>query len=342
MLAMVTKEFRQMRRDRRTVAMMILMPVVLLLVFGYAANFDIDEIRAGVVGAGADQAQALLRAPFVAEVIDSGGDRESAEVLVRDGDVQVAIVAEPGAPVALVDGSELFHAQAAVQALTVAQQQVPQLQIEVLYNPDLDTSATLVPGLGGLILLFVGTLLTSLGVVRERQAGTLEQLAVMPFRPRDVVIGKIAPYFLVAAVDLVIVLILATTLFNVPFNGSPLILALGAVLFLFATLGIGVFVSTVSENQGQAIQLALMTLMPQVLLSGIIFPLSSMPVGVRWIGYLLPLTYFNMIAKGVMLKAAPLAALTFPFVLLLVLGVVVFALATLRFSRDLSPAGRRG
>jgi ABC-2 type transport system permease protein len=337
-LAMIAKEFRQMRRDRRTVAMMILMPVVLLLVFGYAASFDVATIRTAVGGAAGDRIAAALPSPFEVDTTDAGLTDTAARELLRDGKDDVAIVANAGAVTAYVDGSQLFVARAANQALTAAQAKVPGLEIDILFNPELDTSAVLVPGLAGLILIFVGTLLTSLGVVRERQAGTLEQLAVMPFSPLDVFIGKIAPYFLVASIDLGIVLIVGTLVFSVPFNGSLAVLALGALLFLFVTLGVGVLVSSVSKNQGEAIQLALMTLLPQVLLSGIIFPLDSMGAGVRWIGYILPLTYFNMIAKGVMLRGAGLGALIQPMLLLAVLGLVVFALASVRFARDLSPA----
>jgi ABC-2 type transport system permease protein len=159
----------------------------------------------------------------------------------------------------------------------------------------------------------------------------------MPFKARDVIIGKIAPYFLVASIDMAVVLFLANLLFDVPFRGSLWILTLGSMLFLLVTLGVGVLISTVSENQGQAIQLGLMTLMPQVILSGIIFPLDSMEPGVRWIGYLLPLSYFNIISKGVMLKATPITGLLWPFALLLLLGSIVFGLAMIRFSRDLIP-----
>jgi ABC-2 type transport system permease protein len=162
----------------------------------------------------------------------------------------------------------------------------------------------------------------------------------MPLSPRDVFVGKIAPYFLVAAFDMVVVLTTGWLLFDVPFNGSIWLLALGALLFLFVTLGTGVLISTVSENQGQAIQLALMTLLPQVLLSGLIFPLESMAAGVRWIGYLLPLTYFNQIARGVMLRGAPFEALILPLGLLTGLGLVVFGLAVLRFRAELAPARR--
>jgi ABC-2 type transport system permease protein len=333
---MVAKEFRQMRRDHRTLAMMIVMPVLMLLIFGYAASFDVSSIDTVVVGPGADRVADVL--PGLFEIEDAVDSEEQAREMLRDGEVDVVVVTSSTGVLALIDGSELFTARAAQQVFAAAQAQVPALRTEVLFNPELDTSAVLVPGLAGLILIFVGTLLTSLGVVRERQAGTLEQLAVMPFRPRDVFVGKIAPYFLVASIDLVVVLVVGTLVFDVPFNGSLGTLALGAVLFLFVTLGLGVLISSVSENQGQAIQLALMTLMPQVLLSGIIFPLESMAAGVRWIGYLLPLTYFNQVAKGVMVRGAPLDALTRPLGLLAVLGAVVFGLATLRFSRELSPA----
>jgi ABC-2 type transport system permease protein len=200
----------------------------------------------------------------------------------------------------------------------------------------------MVPALAGLILLFVGTVITSLGVVRERQAGTLEQLAVMPLRPRDVFLGKIAPYFLVATLDLAVVLGVGAALFDVPFRGSLPLLAAGSLLFLFVTLGLGVLISTVSQNQGQAIQLALMALLPQVLLSGIIFPLSSMAPGVRWISYLLPLTYFTQISRGIMVRGAGLDALWPPFAFLAVLGAVIVLLATTRFRRDLAPAPPRG
>lgn len=338
MLALMVKEFRQMRRDRRTLAMMILMPVVLLVVFGYAASFDVTTIRTGVFGPRAEQVTALLADPFTTEQVDPEAGENHARTELRDGRLDAAVVTSESGVTVLVDGSRLFKARAALQAFTAARGALPSISVEVLFNPDLDTSVVLVPGLAGLILLFVGTLLTSLGVVRERQAGTLEQLAVMPFRGRDVFLGKIAPYLLVAAVDLVVVLAAGIFLFDVPFNGSAAALTLGAALFLFVTLGLGVLISSVSENQGQAIQLALMTVMPQVLLSGIIFPLDSMAAGVRWLGYLLPLTYFNQIAQGVMVRGAPLSALLTPTVVLAAMGTVVFGLAVLRFAKDLAPA----
>jgi ABC-2 type transport system permease protein len=178
-------------------------------------------------------------------------------------------------------------------------------------------------------------------VVRERQSGTLEQLAVMPLRPRDVFLGKTVPYFGVAALDLAIVVGIGVGVFGVPFRGSYAVFALGAILFLFVTLGLGVLISSVSENQGQAIQLSMMVMLPQVLLSGLIFPLSSIAIGVRWISYILPLTYFNEISRGVMLRAEPLGPLWQPFVFLALLGLIVFTLASLRFRAFLAPAAAR-
>lgn len=286
MRAMIVKEFRQLRRDRRTLAMMM-------------------AIVTGVA---------------------------------------------PG-PLVLIDGSQLFTAQAAVRALAALQGGQPAAaggtasltasaagivspRLQILYNPALKTSDIMIPGLAGVILVFVGTVITSLGVVRERQAGTLEQLAVMPLRPADVFLGKIVPYFAVAVLDLAIVLAVGVAVFGVPFRGSAAVFGLGALLFVFVTLGLGVLISSVSQTQGQAIQLAVMTLLPQVLLSGLIFPLTSIAAGVRWIAYLLPLTYFTEISRGVMLRAEPISSLWAPFVYLAVL-------ATLRFRAFLAPGTAR-
>ncbi|MGH2819720.1 MAG: ABC transporter permease [Actinomycetota bacterium] len=337
MWALVIKELRQVRRDRRTLAMMIVLPLLLLVMFGYAASFDVSEIQTAVLGESAGDMAPRLGGPFHVTSTQPEGGRAEAVEMLRDGDATVAVVATDASPEVLVDGSKLFEARAAVTALGRVGAPAP----EVLFNPGLETSAVMVPALAGLILIFVGTMITSLGVVRERQAGTMEQLAVMPFKPHDVFMGKIAPYFLVAGVDLAIILGVGTWLFDVPFNGSAWILALGALLFLFVTLGLGVLISSVSENQGQAIQLALMTLLPQILLSGMIFPLESMAAGVRWISYLLPLRYFIEIARGVMLRGAPLDSLWEPMAFLAALGFVVFTMAIVRFRRELAPARPR-
>ena len=339
MLAMIMKEFRELRRDRRTVAMLVVLPVMLLVVFGYAANFSVHDIPTVVVGPGAGQAAATVAEPvFHVTEVDPAGDEASAEALLRDGKAVVAVVTG-AAPAVLLDGTQLFSTQTALAALA---RQSPSARppVRILYNPDLTTSWVMVPGLAGLILVFIGTLITSLGVVRERQTGTLEQLAVMPLRAWDVIAGKIAPYLILAAVDLVLIVAIGMGVFHVPFVGNVAVFALGAALFLLVTLGMGVLVSTVSQNQGQAIQLAFMLVLPQVLLSGLIFPVSAMAAGVRWISYLLPLTYFIQVSRGVMLKATPIGALWQPIALLAVLAVAVLGLAVIRFRGDLAPSSR--
>jgi ABC-2 type transport system permease protein len=338
MRAMIVKEFRELRRDRRTLAMLIVMPLLLLVIFGYAANFHVDNVKAAVVGPQATQVAASLPSYFDVTVTQPSDDQAAAERLLQDRTVNVAIVTGRQPVLALVDGSNLFAAQSVVSVLNKSGGKVT---TQILYNPDLKTSWVMVPAIIGLILTFIGTIVTSIGLVRERETGTLEQLAVMPIKPSTVILGKISPYFLVASIDMTIITVLGRLLFGVPFNGNAFVFILGAALFLFVVLGLGVFISTVSQTAGQAIQTAFFFLLPQILLSGVIFPLDSMAAGVRWIGYLLPLTYFTMISQGVMLRGASLASLWLPFLMLTVMAVVVFSGATLRFRRDLAPSRRR-
>ncbi len=366
MWAIALKEFRELRRDRRTLAMLFLLPFLFLVVFGYAASFDVKSVPTIVFGPQAERVATLLPKGISVVRRDAGGGAAAARDALTRGEAVVAVVTPSragAAPQVLIDGTELFAAQAALRDLAelrastsvigprpqtsvtgsavspAASSAVFTPQVQVLFNPDLRTAVIMIPGLCGLILVFIGTIATALGVVRERQAGTMEQLAVMPFRPRDVFIGKIAPYLLVAAVDMVVIVAAGMLVFNVPFRGSVLTFALGSLLFLFVTLGTGVLISSVSQTQGQAIQLAILTMVPQILLSGLFFPLYAMPWGVRWIGYCLPLTYFIKVARGVMVRGAPIGALWLPLLVLAGMAVVVFTLSTLRFRRDLAPAG---
>ena len=333
--AMTLKEFRQLRRDRPMVALLVFQPLLLLVIFGYAASFDVTEIPAAVYGPAAEQVADQLPALLQVEEVDATAGRSEAEGRLRTGDLTVILLTGEQPPVALIDGSQLFAARGVVSGLARAPIAV---EHEVLFNPDLETPPILVPALAGLVLAFVGTIATSLGVVRERQTGTMEQLAVMPFKPVEVLTGKVVPYFLISLLDLVMVIAVSVTLFDVPFEGSVLLFATGSIVFLVVTLGMGLLISTVASNQGQAMQLALMVTLPQVLLSGAIFPVEAMDATVRWIAYLLPLTYFVELARGVMLRAAGWADLVTPLAALAALATVVFGLAVLRIRRDLTPA----
>ena len=344
MLAMIIKEFRELRRDRRTLAMLLALPVLLLIVFGYAANFHITSLTAAVVGPGAAQVEQQIAAnPQAAGHLDivatdPSGDVAAARSYLADAKANVAVYVGSAKPVVYIDGSSLFAAQSAQVLVASLGSKVDS---EILFNPQLKTSWVMVPALVGLILTFIGMLVTSIGLVKERQNGTLEQLAVMPFRPSAVIAGKIAPYFVLAAADMLAVTLLGVWIFKVPFNGSPLLFALGGAIFLFVVLGLGVLISTISQTVGQAIQTAMFVLMPQILLSGFIFPLAAMPAGVRWIGYLLPLTYFAKISQGIMLRGAGLSSLWPAFVILTVMAVVAFGAAVLRFQRSIAPVRSR-
>lgn len=339
---MILKEFRELRRDRRTVAMLVVMPLLLLTIFGYAASFAVDELSVTIVGPQADAVSTQLRAAGGAGLLEvdhvaASGTRDDAVTDLAADRYDVAIVTGPDGTVLLIDGSNLFAAQAA----SIVAARMDGVSSEILFNPDLDTSWVMVPALIGLILTFVGTIITSIGMVKEREAGTLEQLAVMPLRPADVIIGKITPYFVLAALDMVVVTLLGLWVFDVPLVGNAALLALGGAVFLFVVLGIGVLISTVSQNTGQAIQAAILVMLPQILLSGMIFPLQSMAEGVRWIGYLLPLTYFTKISQGVMLRGAGLDSLWPSFVVLTVMAVVIFGAAVGRFRASITPRHAR-
>jgi ABC-2 type transport system permease protein len=343
--AMILKEFRELRRDRRTVAMLVVLPLLLLTIFGFAANFTVDSLTTLVVGPGAtDAADRIAGSPAggtldVRDVLP-GDDRADAVDALAANRYDVAVVTGASAvPEVLIDGTNLFAAQA---ANVVVARLGDAVQSDILFNPDLETSWVMVPALIGLILTFIGTIITSIGLVKERAAGTLEQLAVMPLRPIDVIVGKIAPYFLLAALDLVVVTVLGMLIFGVPFTGNVALFALAGAIFLFVVLGIGVFISTVSQNAGQAIQAAILVLLPQILLSGIIFPLDAMPLGVRWIGYCLPLTYFTQVSQGVMLRGAGIDALWLPITVLAGMAVLVFGAAVWRFRASITPRRPRG
>lgn len=359
MRAVFLKEFQELRRDRLTLVMLVVLPLLLLVIFGYAANFTVDTLRVSIAGA---------EAPRIAELIASNGDLGdhldvvSTDSSATDGDARrrlvdrdadVALFADGSGAVAVyIDGANLFAAQSAKvlfsqvaaelaaqpSAQPGAQPAAPRLDIEVLFNPDLKTPWVMIPAIIGLILTFIGTIITSIGMVRERESGTFEQLAVMPLKASSVILGKIAPYFLLAALDMLLIALLGIWLFGVPFRGDVAIFAVGAALFLFAVLGIGVLISTVAKTSGQAIQMALMTLLPQILLSGMIFPLDAMAAGVRWIGYLLPLTYFTMVSQGVMLRGSGWGALWVPLVVLAGMALVLFALAVARLHASIAPA----
>lgn len=339
MRAMIRKEFAQLRRDRRTAAMLVVVPLLMLIVFGFAARFEVATARTVVLGANAEEVAAQLPDVLDVRSADPSGGRDEAVAQLQREDVDVAVLTDG---TVLVDGTQLFAAQAVAREFARsggAASSTAAADVEVLFNPDLDTPTIMVPALVGLIMLFIGALATSLGVVRERQDGTLEQLAVLPLSPADLFIGKLTPYLAIAVVDLALIVTIGLTVFDVPFNGPWLPFALGSAVFLFVALSLGVLISTVSENQGQAVQLALMTLLPQVMLSGLIFPVDSMAEPLQIVATILPLTWFIQVARGVMVRGAGFGELVLPLAVLVGMGAVLFGLAVRRFGSELAPGG---
>lgn len=347
--SLIRKEFIQIRRDRRTLGMMLVIPFLWLVVFGYAATFDVRHIRTAIAGDPSDVRTAAITAALQRngyfDVVETGlSGRAALETAIREGRASVGIQPPQAgrAAVFLVDGSDLFTAQTAARQLQLLSADLagsaagtPVAKVEVLYNPELRSANVMIPGLVGVVMVFIATIMTALGVVRERERGTLEQLMVSPLRPTELMVGKIVPYVLIAFVDLLIVLAAGVFLFNVPFTGNPLLFLAFSLLFLITCLAIGLLVSTVSQTQQQALQMAVFTLLPQILLSGFIFPLAAIPWTVRWVAYLAPLTYFLPISRGMFLKGQGFADLWMYGAVLLGYTVVLVGLATLQFRRRL-------
>ena len=336
------KEFIQLRRDRRTLAMIIAIPLLFLLVFGYAASFDVKHVKVQLAGRDSPAVRAALsRAGSAFDVRPAvAADAAASRRDLRAGAVTVAIVIGSGGAVqsVLVDGSNLLVAQTALRNIAALQstRTGAPLPVTVLYNPTLRSADFMVPGLVGLIMAFIGIVITSLGIVRERERGTLEQLMVTPITRVELMLGKLIPYLMIAFLDLAIIVGLGLGLFDVPLRGSLALLLALAMLFLISTLGIGLLISTVSQNQQQAMQLAVLIMLPQVLLSGWIFPLASIPIGVRWLSYIFPLTYFLPISRGIFLKGLGIPSLWVPTVVLVGMAVAIISLAATRVSKQLA------
>lgn len=338
--AITRKEFIQLGRDRRTVALMVGMPLVLLLIFGYGIRLSANNINAELVGYNSPAVRMALQAQGHFKVRTTVVKSEAtARNDLLEGRTSVAVIVGPeGQPVTiLVDGSDAFVAQNSLGYLRTltATSGANALSVDVLYNPTLRSADFMVPAEVGMIMLWVGTVATAIGVVREREQGTLEQLMMTPIRKLELMVGKILPYSALTVLIAITITVLGILLFNVPMRGNPFELLLFAVPYLVSALSIGLLVSTVAQNQRQAMQTAAFILLPQVLLSGALFPLSAIPWGIRWVSQLLPLTYFTPITRGVFLKGLGFTELWPQVSVLCAMAVIFTSLATLFFKTRL-------
>jgi ABC-2 type transport system permease protein len=341
LLALIRKEFVQIWRDPRTLGLIVFVPASLMVIFGYAATFDVRNIPTELVGRDSPAIRARLEAgnafavagPVAASDAGARDDLMHGRVLVA---VEVTAQGQPGN--ILIDGSRLLEAMTAerrIVSLEAAPSGGAAPTVDVLYNPSLQSVDFMVPGLIGQIMVQVAMVLTAVSIVRERERGTIEQLLITPLSKVELMVGKAFPYLVIALIDLVTVLLVGRWLFGVPLRGSIALLMGESLVFLVATLGLGLLISTVAQTQQQAMQIAVFIQLPQMLLSGLVFPLASMPWGVRWISYLLPLTYYVPVTRGLFLKGVGLDDLWPQTIGLLVMAVLFVGLAALRFRRTL-------
>ncbi|MFC1961894.1 ABC transporter permease [Chloroflexota bacterium] len=364
--SIVIKEFIQLSRDRRSMALVIMIPIIQISIFGYALSTDIKNVATVVWDASATRESR--------ELIDSYGQNEFfairyyatdyADVTrrIESGEAKVALIIPPDyaerlhrgeeAPVQFFsDGSDpstgvqaLANANLITQAKSVEIRQVTgetsglqvSLKSRIWYNPAMQSSIFYLPGLVGVILQNLTMMLTAFAVVREREAGTIEQLNVTPLRRGELIVAKLIPYIIIAYVQVVMVLVPAVLLFDMPIRGNLLLLMALTSLFLMFSLGLGLFISTVSRTQFQAMQSSLLILLPSVLLSGFIFPIESMPRLAQWVSTLLPLTYYLRIIRGIVVKGVGIEYLWQDAAILAVMGVLTLVLATFRVQKTLA------
>ena len=356
--AIIKKEVRQLSRDRLTFALVFGLPIIEVLLFGYAINTDVRNIRTAV----ANQAQTQLSRELVSDlaatqVIDIVARTDSAyatEALLRRGDVSIGIVipadfdrriaqGSQSALQVMVDGSDPTIVGIANQLRQISvgfagdgiATRVEPVAIRVYYNPERRSPVNIVPGLLGVILMMTMMLFTAVAIVRERERGNLELLINTPVSSAELMIGKIAPYVVIGLFQLALILGVGRLLFDVPIRGSIVDLYIAGIAFIAAKLSLGLLISTAAQTQFQAMQMTVFILLPSILLSGFMFPFDGMPVAAQYIGEALPTTHFIRLTRGIMLREAPILELWPPLVYLLGFTVVAMSIAALRFTKRL-------
>ena len=364
MLAVVRKELIQLGRDRLTFAMIVGIPTLQLLLFGFAINLDVRHLPAALL----DQANTWHSRELVAELSSSQvldlrytvDSPQEIQDLMRRGKISAAVViptdfearlARKDRPAwqVVVDGSDQ-SVQAAARQLgsfpidsldygtTMARpgsRPVPDVQIVNYYNPERLAPVNTVPGLIGVILAMTMVIFTAMAIVRERERGNMEMLIATPLLPIELTIGKVLPYIGIGLVQVTLILILGKLVFGVPVRGSLLDVYLAAFVYIFATLALGVFISTLAKTQFQSMQMAFFTFLPQILLSGFMFPFDGMPKVAQWLAEIFPLTHFLRLIRGIMLRDAHLGEMWPELAALGIFVVVVLGIAIKRFRKTL-------
>ncbi|WP_245926750.1 ABC transporter permease [Breoghania corrubedonensis] len=362
---MFIKEFLQLRRDRVTFATMIFIPLMQLLLFGFAINTQPKNLPTAVLSQeNTDVSRAIVAAlknTSYFSVTRIAGTEQEVDHWLRAGTVQFVVEIPAGFERALRRGETpslliaadatdpvasgtalgslsgvVSHALAGLHGIPKAQTSAPfEIRQHRRYNPASVTRLNIVPGILGTILTMTMLIFTALSVTREIERGTMENLLSMPIRPLEVMLGKIAPYILVGFLQAALIFIAGYLIFDVPVEGSLLLLSGLSMLFITTNLSIGYTFSTLAQNQLQAIQMSFMFFLPNILLSGFMFPFAGMPVWAQWVGEALPLTHYLRIVRGIMLKGSGLTDIAHPAMMLTALTLVAMTIAVTRFRRTL-------
>ena len=359
MLAVFRKELRQLARDKLTFGMIVGIPTLQLLLFGFAINMDIRHLPAALM----DEADTWRSRELVAELASSQvlefthrvSTPQDIDDLLRTGKVEAAVVIpadfenrlETGDRAVwqvLVDGADQSVQSAARQLAafplaslrgSTRSADVRPVEIVNFYNPERRAQINTVPGLIGVILTMTMTIFTGMAIVRERERGNMEMLIATPLSPLELTVGKVMPYVFIGLVQVSLILLLGWFVFQVPVRGALLDVYLAASIYIIATLCLGILISTLARTQFQAMQMAFFLFLPQILLSGFMFPYDGMPRVAQWIAEIFPLTHFLRLIRGVMLRGASLGELWQEMAALAVLIVVILAAAARRFRKSL-------
>ena len=365
LLALTLKEFRQLSRDHLTLRMIVMVPLMQMIIFGYAINFDVKHLKMVVLDESRSyESRDLVAKMQASQYFDLIGSVSSFEELRRQLDTAEAAVAlvidaeygrdfRRGAPAHAMLIVNASDSTTSSQAMSVAGGVANSISMQTLgvkarwrnrelpvdmrmrpwYNPDLRTANFIIPGLLAIILTFTLISFTAASIVRERELGTLEQLQVTPITRTELILGKILPFLVIGYVQLTLVVVLLRHLFGIPIMGSIGALYLLSGLYIGAVLGLGIFISTVASTQMQATQMSMFILLPFVFLSGFMFPIGGMPLVFQYLTYVIPANYFLQIVRGIVLRGASVAELWQPIAWLSFYLVVIISLAIFRFKK---------
>ncbi|PCK32181.1 ABC transporter permease [Pseudoalteromonas piscicida] len=371
--AIVSKEFMQLARDRITFAMIVMLPLAQLLLFGYAINTDVRHVSAGIVDFSQTyQSRQLIQTAANTQVVDFKGHYDSvlaAEQAITSGKVNTILVipadfvrrqlnrdyhlkghkvgnstAQNSVAQWLIDGSDpllsgavagLSNLPISIKRLPIPALPDPAFSLQNYFNPEKRSSVNIIPGLIAIILTMTMILFTSSALVREREQGNMEFLITTPVRPTELMLGKILPYIFVGFIQMAIILFLGHWLFDVPLNFDMPSLLIVTLLFITASLTLGLLISTKAKNQLQAMQMTVFVLLPAILLSGFMFPFAAMPRAAQYLAEILPATHYVRAIRAVVLRGAHFSDLYFDLLCLVVFSVIGFMIATMRFKKRL-------